>query len=353
MTNAKSSRVAFVTGATGLLGNNLVRELLGRGYVVRALVRSRDKAALLPSSPSLTLVEGDMEKVEGFEKHLAGVDIVFHTAAYFRDSLKGGSHWKTLKRINVRGTKMLVEKAYAQGVRRFLQVSSIGTLEDKAPNGQPVTEEMRRNPRKTINDYYRSKLLADAEVEAALKRWPDLWAAFVLPGFMHGPGDAGPTAAAQTIMDFMSGALPGVVDAHFAYVDARDVAFACAEAAEKAPRGEHYLAAGRRYHLRDIFALLERITGKPAPARKVPRGLIAVLAAANEVWARLSGKPALVSWSIYRTIRDEGPHARFDSSRAERDLGLRFRPIEETLTDTVAWIGAFDANGRAKPRLVA
>lgn len=352
MASANRERTAFVTGATGLLGNNLVRELLARGYTVRALVRSRDKAALLPSSPSLTLVEGDMERVEDFEKHLAGVDIVFHTAAYFRDSLKGGNHWKTLKRINVLGTKTLVEKAYGQGVRRFLQVSSIGTLEDKAPDGGAVTEEMRRNPRKTINDYYRSKLLADAEVETALNRWPDLWAAFILPGFMHGPGDAGPTAAAQTIIDFMNGALPGIIDAHFAYVDARDVAFACAEAAEKAPRGEHYLAAGRRYHLREIFTLLERITGAPAPRRNLPGGLIAVLAAANEVWARLSGKPALVSWSIYRTIRDEGPHARFDNSRAERDLGLRFRSIEDTLTDTVAWIGTSDTNGSTKPRLV-
>ncbi|MBO6633918.1 MAG: NAD(P)H-binding protein, partial [Parvibaculum sp.] len=58
MAAANRERTAFVTGATGLLGNNLVRELLARGYTVRALVRSRDKAALLPSSPSLTLVEG-------------------------------------------------------------------------------------------------------------------------------------------------------------------------------------------------------------------------------------------------------------------------------------------------------
>ncbi|MGV8998509.1 MAG: SDR family oxidoreductase [Parvibaculaceae bacterium] len=348
MTENGSPKIAFVTGATGLLGNNLVRELLSRGYHVRALVRSPEKAAhQLPAVSGMTLVQGDMENVAGFTAHLKGADVVFHTAAYFRDSLTGGNHWKTLERINVKGTSELIEATYAAGTHRFLHVSSIGALIDHTADGRAVDETMRRKPDSTKNDYYKSKVLADREVDDALKRHPEMWAAFVMPGFMHGPGDAGPTAAVQTIYDFIKGALPGVIDAHFSYVDARDVAFACVEAAEKGQRGRFYLAAGRRFRMQDIFAILERLTGKPAPTRKIPTRLLSVLAIFNEVWARISGKPVLLSWSIYRTIRDEGRHAKFDSSRAEKELGVQFRPIETTLRDTLAWIRQNDMAKRA------
>lgn len=89
----------FVTGATGLLGNNLVRLLLERGLVVRALARSQAKArAQFGEIPGLTIIEGDMQDVAGFAPALTGCDVVFHTAAYFRESYGGGKHWAMLKR---------------------------------------------------------------------------------------------------------------------------------------------------------------------------------------------------------------------------------------------------------------
>lgn len=330
---------AVVTGATGLLGSNLVRELLARGFAVRALVREPARAQrLLPSSPQLELVHGDLDNVDDFASALAGVDVVVHAAAYFRESFRGGAHARRLRAVNVGGTRALLEAACARGVRRFLHVSSIGTLATHAPGARAVDESRRIMPADTANDYYRSKILADHEVEAALSRHPDLWAAFILPGFMNGPGDSGPTAAGQTILDFAAGRLPGVVDAHFSYVDARDVAFACAEAIERAPRGARYVVAGRRAHLAESYRILEAVTGVRAPTRRLPFALLAGVALANEAWARLSGRPVLIGLATLRTIRDDGPHGRFDSSRAERELGVRFRPLEETLRDAVAWL---------------
>ncbi|WP_095977350.1 NAD-dependent epimerase/dehydratase family protein [Melittangium boletus] len=117
--------------------------------------------------------------------------MLFHTAAYFRDSYKGGSHAAGLMRINVEGTRALLEAAYQQGVRRVVHTSSIAVLAPRP--GHPLTDEtMRRDAEHELDAYYRSKVLADREVDAALERHPDLHASLVLPGFMNGPGDSGP-----------------------------------------------------------------------------------------------------------------------------------------------------------------
>jgi dihydroflavonol-4-reductase len=330
---------AFVTGATGLLGGNLVRELAARNVRVRALVRDGARAGrLLAGVPGVELVVGDLDDVDAFAPMLDGVDVVFHAAAYFRESYRGGSHWSRLRRINVDGTEALVAAMRRRGVRRLLHVSSIGTLMTAAPDGAPVGAAMRCAPEATSNEYFRSKILADRVVEDALARDPGLWAAFVLPGFMNGPGDAGPTAAGQTILDFAAGRLPGVIDAYLSYVDARDVAVACVEASVRAPRGARYVVAGRRLHLGDAYAVLARVTGRTAPTRRIPYAVLALVAAANEAWARATGRPVLIGLATYRNLRDQGRHNAYDSSPAERELGVRFRPIEETLRDATAWL---------------
>jgi nucleoside-diphosphate-sugar epimerase len=92
---------AFVTGGTGLLGNNLVRLLVEQGYSVKALVRSPEKGSQIFSDLNITLVQGDMLDIDSFAEELAGCDILFHTAAYFREYYQPGNHWQMLEDINV------------------------------------------------------------------------------------------------------------------------------------------------------------------------------------------------------------------------------------------------------------
>ena len=185
-----NQNTAFVTGATGLLGNNLVRMLLDQGVTVRALARSRAKAAQQFKGLKLEVIEGDMGDIAQFAASLEGVDVVFHTAAHFRDSYRGGNHWTELYRVNVRGTAELISRAYGAGVRRFVHTSSIGVLD--GPPGVTIDESMLRQET-DADDYRRSKILSDREVLGFLETHPDMWAAMVLPGWMHGPGDLGPT----------------------------------------------------------------------------------------------------------------------------------------------------------------
>lgn len=330
---------AFVTGATGLLGSNLVRLLLKQGYQVKALARSREKAhrqfASEKEISALTVIEGDMAQIDQFAAALQGCDVVFHTAAYFRESYRGGRHWAELQAINVDGTRQLIEAAYQAGVRKFIHTSSIAVLD--GPRGGLIDETMIRDEA-DADDYYRSKILSDRAVAEALDRYPDLFACFILPGWMHGPGDLGPTSAGQFTLDYLHGRLPGVPPGTFAFVDARDVAHALIIAAEKGRRGERYLAAGRHVAMRDLMQCYAQVTGIAAPKRAIPPAVLWIVAGFQELSARLMGKSALMGLATVRLMLREADRTRFDHRKSEHDLGLSFRPIHETVADEVTWL---------------
>ena len=330
---------AFVTGATGLLGNNLVRLLRQRGVRVTALVRSRDKASRMFGDLDVAVVEADMGNVPAFADRLGGHDVLFHTAAYFRDSYKGGRHRDALIATNVAATTALLAAAHAGGIRRFVHTSSIAVLD--GPRGSLIDETMARRI-EDADDYYASKILSDRAVNDFLGTHPDMDGCFVLPGFMFGPGDAGPTAAGQIVLDHARRKLPGIPPGGFSVVDARDVALAEIAAAENGRRGELYLAAGRPMTMADLVAALERVTGIAGPKMKVPFPLLTVIGIAEELGQRLFGRPALVSLATVRLMRREDGRYRFSAEKAARELGLAFRPVEETLADVIGW---YRANG--------
>lgn len=335
MQNTTSLRSAFVTGATGLLGNNLVRELVWRGVTVKALVRSAPKGQRqFAGLTGIELVEGDMADVAGFAHQLQGCDAVFHTAAFFRDNYKGGSHWRELERINVHGTASLIDLAYRAGVRRFVHTSSIGVLQGKP--GISVDESSLRDLG-DADDYYRSKILADQAVLHFLAAHPDMHASLVLPGWMWGPADIGPTSSGQFVNDVVRGKLPGVVPGSFSVVDARDVAQAHIAAALRGQRGERYLAAGRHMTMRQLVPLLGRVANVATPTRELPLPLLYLLAAAQELYARVTGRPVLLSLATVRLMAREAGRTHFNHAKSERELALTFRPFETTVADTVAW----------------
>jgi dihydroflavonol-4-reductase len=324
---------AFVTGATGLLGNNLVRALVDHGHRVKALVRSRAKAGEQFSGLPVEVVEGDMNDVSGFKEALRGSDVLFHTAAFFRDSYKGGRHWDELYRVNVKGTEALLEAAHDVGVRRMVHTSSGGVLD--GPPGSLIDETMAR-AEADANDYFRSKILCDRAILAFLESHADFDATFVLPGFMFGPGDIGPTASGQLVLDFARRKLPGLVPGSFSVVDARDVAAFSVTVAEKGRRGEKYLCAGRHVTMYDVAASLERATGIMAPRWRIPLPLLFVIATGYEAYARITGRPVLISLAAVKLLARENERSRMNHAKSE-GIGVSFRPFDETIADVVAW----------------
>jgi nucleoside-diphosphate-sugar epimerase len=137
-----------------------------------------------------------MTNIAGFAGHLQGVDLLCHAAALFRDNFKGGRHWKELHETNVRGTKDLLEQAYAAGLRRVVQTSSIAVL--RGP-GQLTDETMLRIAG-DAHDYSLSKILSDRAIDTFLEKHADMGVSMILPGWMVGPGDMGPNSSGRVIL---------------------------------------------------------------------------------------------------------------------------------------------------------
>jgi dihydroflavonol-4-reductase len=329
-----STRVAVVTGATGLLGNNLVRALRTRGWQVRAWARSAQKAEQQLGDTGAEVVLGDINDLTPLVPSLTGADVVFHTAAYFRDNYKGGSHWAELEKVNIEGTRQLLDRAYSAGIRRFVHTSSTAVLQGSQHGLTNVT--MRRRI-EDADDYQRSKILSEEVVREFLRAHPDFWAVFVLPAWMHGPGDLGPTSAGQFVFDYMHRRLPGVLETTFSVVDARDVAETLIAAESLGVSGESYLATGRNYSIAELSDKLQEITGIPHPKRPVPMSAVFLIATFNELYARLTRRPVLLSLASARLMVRDANRTEFDHRDTETKLGIRFRPLEETLRDELAW----------------
>ncbi len=322
----------FVTGSTGLLGNNLVRLLDAKGDQVAGLVRSEEKGKWLLGDTRAMLVKGDIRDVTSFAHALDGCEAVFHTAAYFREYYQPGSHWQALNEINIKGTLRLMAEADRRGVRRFVHVSSCAAVGVK-PDGSPGDEETPPLPLQISNLYFRSKIQADAAIRA-WRPQHGMEVVSILPGWMWGPGDAAPSGAGQLVLDFLARKLPGIMDGGQSMVDARDVAGAMITALDKGAPGERYLVAGLYHTVEDILKGLERVTGIPAPKLRLPHAVVMAYAWAAELFGRLTGRNVLVTREAVRALHAK---LRWTSRKAERELGVTFRPLEDTLRDVVAW----------------
>ncbi len=331
---------AIVTGGTGLLGSNLVRQLVEQGHQVKVLARSTEKAKKILGNLDITVVEGDMAEVERFAPELEGVDVLFHTAAYFREYYEvaaGSDPWQTLEKINVKATLQLLGEAEARGVGKVIYVSSSGVIGNRS-DGQPADESTPPGPFQATNLYFKSKVVAEEAIAEFLKshRLPVV---LILPGWMFGPSDSAPTAAGQLVLDFMRSKLPGIIDGRSILVDARDVAQAMIEAVEHGKSGERYIVGGNFTDFEKIALTIEKTTGVKAPRFHIPYRLGLLIAFLSETSARLRKKPTLITVGGLRTLHDGTP---ISSEKAQRELGVKFRSLEETLGDTANWYRQHD-----------
>jgi nucleoside-diphosphate-sugar epimerase len=327
---------AFVTGSTGLLGNSIVAELLARGLEVGALARKPEAAQLVPARAHL--VVGDLRDVGGFEKSLEGSDVLVHAAACYGEFYRAKA--QSPDEINVRGTNDLLEAAVRRGVRNIIYISSAGVLETAK---KEVVDETCPYSSSPGDPYFASKVSSEKAVLRFAQGHPEVRVVLLLPSVMMGPGDAGPTPTGAFVQKILRGELAFILPGYHRIVDARDVARAAAEAITKGESGERYLLGGPRYPVVEIFRAVSAASARPMPSKTISPGKLLFASRLMHLASKVTGREPPIRPNIVRHLQETFVYS---SQKAERDLGLGFRPLSETVTDTVRW---FDARWRAIP----
>ena len=317
-------RGVFVTGGSGLVGRAIVERLAEDGRRTVALARSPDSARLLEELGARP-VSGDVLDPSSLVEAMRGCDVVYHAAGLNAFCLPDPS---PLYRVNVEGSRNVVEAARRAGVRRLVYTSSAAALGEER---RTLANEESPHRGSFLSHYERSKFEAERAVLAAGER-DGLEVVSVNPASVQGPGRTRGTA--RLLIAYLNGRLPFLVDSRLSFVDIRDCAEGHVLAEARGRPGERYVLSGATLAVREAVALLARVAGLETRVRTVPPAVILTASAAAEAAGRLRGRRPAFCRELARTLLHG--HA-YDGSRAVRELGLRYTPAEETIRRTVAW----------------
>jgi dihydroflavonol-4-reductase len=320
---------AFVTGATGHIGINLVRRLVINGHDVRAFVRPKSPRDLLNQYPVEEAV-GDLLDADSLRTAMRGCDVVFHAGAVY-------SLWDpdpdAIICPTVEGSRNVLRTAATCGVRRVVYVSTMGTVGFTTDPNRPLDETSFNSHSRM--PYLRAKIEAERHaLEYASQT--GLPVVFVLPGFVYGAYFTRITPSVQFVLDYLVKGAGVYFEMGISVVDAEDVAQGAIRAAERGHAGERYLLGGENMTFRRFYATLSAITGLPGPGVRVPNWTLAPLAFALESRARVTRNAPLLTRDMVHDFR--GRYAFVSSEKARRELGYLPLDADEVLRRTVEWL---------------
>jgi nucleoside-diphosphate-sugar epimerase len=314
----------FVTGATGFIGGRVAGQLIEAAHEVVALVRDPTRAGEL-AAMGASLSQGDVCAKESMRAGMAGVDGVFHVAGWYR---LGARDQRPAQRINVEGTRNVLELMQELGVPKGVYTSTVAVYSDT--HGKLVDETYRYDG-PHINEYDRTKWVAHHEVARPMME-QGLPLVIVLPGAVYGPGDH--STAGQSFRQYLRRRLPVVAaGTRLCWTHVDDVARGHLLAMEKGRPGEEYFIGGPPHSLEEAFDLAEKITGIPAPRLRLRPGLVRFLARVMGVVGKVIPVPATFSADNLRAVA--GVSYIGSNEKARRELGYSVRPLEEGLRETL------------------
>lgn len=318
----------LVTGANGFLGAAVCRALLTQGRSVRALVRPTSDVTNLEAL-AVETVTGDLRDPGSLGAALRGCDGVYHVAADYR---LWAPRPADLYESNVEGTRHLMTAALEAGVRRVVYTSSVAVLGIEP--GDAVSDESTPvGLADMIGHYKRSKFLAE-EVAMGFAR-DGAPVVIVNPSTPIGPGDVKPTPTGRVVLDAVRGKIPAFVDTGLNVAHVDDVAKGHLQAMDAGQPGERYILGGEDLTLEEILTIACRHAGRRVPTTKLAHWMVMPVAVVSETLARcrLLREP-LATVDGVRMARKK---MYFSSAKAQRELGYRYRPAAEAITDAVDW----------------
>lgn len=317
----------LVTGASGFVGRHLVGALRKRGESVRAF-----DLRFEPDLPNAQMVVGSVTNSKAVEEAMQGVESVFHCAAIAH---LWSSDPDAYTRVNVEGTRTVLEMARRAGVARVVHVSSYVTLMANRFAGQMVGEDIVLEVGDMLGAYPVSKFLS--ERLALDMATDDFRVVAALPSAPVGPLDYGVTPPSKLIADLVNGKIPATMQCRMNFVDVRTLAQGLIAARDRGESGERYLMSGQDMSMDEFLEKLQDVSGRRMPKAKVPITIAHAAALIDEcIIARLTGRAPGAPLTGVRLART---NMQFDNERASAELGVDIKgSIEPALRDALDWM---------------
>ncbi len=320
--------LTVVTGGAGFVGSHLVKQLVDSGQQVRVVERPGAAVDHLPAAAEVHFA--DIRDRGAVGRALKGGRWVYHLAAnpnlWARDR-------REFDQVNHGGTINVLDAALDAGAHRVLHTSTESIL-TKAKISGPIDENVEVSCADAVGPYCRSKLLAEQYAFSLARAGRPVVVAN--PTMPVGPGDRGLSPPSRLILDFCRGALPAMMDCTLNLIDVRDVALGLSLVMERAEPGRRYLLGHENLTLAALLGLLSEMTGAAVPRWRVPYSVGLAVAWLSELYAdHLSGRPPQATVTGVR-LGKRIMH--FDASRSLTEIGLRPRPIRESLGEAVSWL---------------
>ncbi|MGE5374305.1 MAG: NAD-dependent epimerase/dehydratase family protein [Bacteroidota bacterium] len=316
----------LVTGATGHIGNVLVRKLIERGEKVRALVLPDECRAPIEGL-DIETVEGDVLDRESLYRSMHRVKGIFHLAGII--SIMPGSN-ELVRQVNVEGTKNILQVAEDVKVGKFIYTSSIHAI--KRVEEGVIDETLPYDPGNPYGEYDRAKAEATLEVQKAARQ--GLEAVIACPTGVIGPYDYRGSLMGDVIREAAVSRPTLYVDGAYDFVDVRDVTDGLIAAAAAGRRGESYILSGQRISVRYLLETVREITGRHFFQMKVPFDLAKFAAMFTPMYySHAKVTPRFTPYSL-EVLRS---NSNISHAKASRELGYRPRPLYESIRDSVRW----------------
>ena len=318
----------LVTGATGLLGSTITKQLLLQGHSVSVLCRpSSDRHLLEGAARELTWVEGDIMDVTGLEKAFSSVDMVVHTAAMVSFVPR---QRKLMHKVNVEGTANVVDACLLSGIKKLCHISSVAALgrpeirKDTPPGPVEINERQRWTDSSSNSNYAITKYQAELEVWRGIAE--GLNAVILNPSVILGEGDW--HKSSTRLFKYIYDEKPFYSDGLLNYVDVADVSEAACRLLFSGISGDRFIVNGGTVPYRKFFTDAAAAMGKKAPRWKVSPLLAGVVWRFEALRSFLTGSTPLLT---RETARAAQHHYRFNGQKLSSETGIEYRSLEETL----------------------
>lgn len=317
----------LVTGGTGFVGSWMAHKLLNSGHEVSVLMRQTSSRALLQDL-DVQFQWGDVTDPASVQDACRGMDAVFHLAGFVGYSPTDRS---VMERVNVQGTENIIAGCAKNAVKRLVHMRSVVAVGAAFKGQSPLNEDSPYNLKSLNLGYFETKRAAEIKVMEAVRRG-EIDAVILNPSTIYGAGDF-TKSSRRMQLKVARGKMPFYTSGGVSIIGIDDVINATYAAWERGKSGERYILSGDNVTIKELFAMVAAAAHMSAPKIMLPDWMVKIMGRAGDVLEKQGRKGPLNTETAWTSIL----YHWFDSSKAQRELGLKPQPAAACIAASVGW----------------